>query len=573
MTDVSQIKITRQVRQAVKQRHLFSLCEASLVSYVSMFGKVVEKGTGRVLPMDFEDRPFQISFLEEVEEHDRIVMLKGRQIGFTSIMAWLMHHTAAFSPNAAVIYGTVKQDEGRRIMREIRNALVPSLPDWMNRKLPRITNDAVDTILLENGSYIELRATQTGDLARGVPSRLIYADEFASYKRPEDTMSAVLPSVADGGTLILGGTMKLPEGTMFKDIWQAADRGESDFRALFYGWRSVLSRDDEWYETELRRLKDPTVMVRENPTSPEEAFTYSGRLVFDPDALAEMEEEADSGARGTLVDDRKNWTPEDVYTPKFESDPNGDLVVWTFPDKCHGNVVIGVDACHGVRSGDYGSVVVLSVDTGKILAEWHGKADPHNLGPFVNLLGRWYRDAFVCVERNGPGETVLSKLIDLAYPAIYRDIKRAAVGNSLLSTLGWHTNVQSKQVLIDSAVEAVASGWLRIPSVGIIREMRGYVRDDDGKMAGSPYDDRVIGTALACMMVRFVGDPEAIAAPQKELVPWSLEWWDFHDQHQNGRQRDLRSKMRRRKHKMSAKGKMALLPEGAPAKGRTRDTV
>lgn len=564
MVDVSQIKITKQVRQAVRQRHLFSLCESSVVSYISMFGKLVVKGTGEVVPMDFDDRPFQIEFLEEVEEHDRIVMLKGRQIGFTSIMAWLMHHTAAFSPNANVIYGTVKQEEGRRIMREIRGALLPSLPEWMNRKLPRITNTATDTIIFENGSVIDLRATQTGDLGRGVPSRLIYADEFASYSRPEDTMSAVLPSVSDGGKLILGGTMKLPEGVKFKEIWQSAKRGESDFRALFYGWQSVLSRDDEWYEKELRRLKDPTIMVRENPTTPEEAFTYSGRLVFDPDRLAVMEDEAKAGAKGRLIDDRKTYTPEDVYTPKFETDPAGDLEVWVFPDRVAGAIVIGVDACHGVRSGDYGSVVVLSVETGEVLAEWHGKLDPHMLGPMVNLLGRWYNDAFVGVERNGPGETVLSKLIDCEYPAIYRDMKRVAIGNSLLSTLGWHTNAQSKQVLIDSAVEAVASGWLNVPSVDIIREMRGYVRGDDGKMSGSPYDDRVIGVSLACMMVRYVADPTAISSPQKEPTKWSMKWWDIHDQHQNGRQRALRDIAQRKRHHPSAKQKLRMIPEPMP---------
>ena len=138
-----------------------------------------------------------------------------------------MYWQTAFYANAPVIYTSYLADDAKRILRNIRTVFAPSLPDWMKRRLPEITNDAVQEIMFSNGSYIELRASGGGDPGRGTPARLIIADEFPAMLKPSDVIASAAPAVEDGGKLILGGTMTLPEGTFFKELWENTNRPEN----------------------------------------------------------------------------------------------------------------------------------------------------------------------------------------------------------------------------------------------------------------------------------------------------------------------------------------------------------
>ena len=59
-----------------------------------------------------------------------------------------------------------------------------------------------------------------------------------------------------------------------------------------------------------------------------------------------------------------------------------------------------------------------------------------------------------------------------------------------------------------------------------IAELRTFVRKENGKMNGSPHDDRVISLAIANQMLKYVWLPEY--RPVDKPPQNSLMWWEKH---------------------------------------------
>jgi hypothetical protein len=71
--------------------------------------------------------------------------------------------------------------------------------------------------------------------------------------------------------------------------------------------------------------------------------------------------------------------------------------------------------------------------------------------------------------------------------------------------------------------ELRAEGKLTLWCAETLAELRTFVRNDKGKMTGSPYDDRVISLAIANQMLKFVWFHEF--QPKQEPGPGTLGWW------------------------------------------------
>jgi hypothetical protein len=59
-----------------------------------------------------------------------------------------------------------------------------------------------------------------------------------------------------------------------------------------------------------------------------------------------------------------------------------------------------------------------------------------------------------------------------------------------------------------------------------VSELRGFVRDDAGKLKGSPFDDRVISLAIANQMLKHVWLAEY--DPKKEPGPGTIGFFERH---------------------------------------------
>jgi hypothetical protein len=213
--------------------------------------------------------------------------------------------------------------------------------------------------------------------------------------------------------------------------------------------------------------------------------------------------------------------------PIFQEDksiaPDGPVSIWRLPSATE-DYVIGADVAEGYGHGDNSSAHVLSVQNWDVVATWHGRVPANDYGDQLNLLGRFYNTALMGVENNGPGLATISRLRHLNYPRIFR--QRSAddeTTHRIENKLGWTTTRKSKPKMIEDLHTALNDGSLTIPCKHTIAELLTFVRDDRGKMQGSPHDDRVISLAIAVQMLGFAHTSEFNKPEQRPR--WSRDWW------------------------------------------------
>lgn len=141
--------------------------------------------------------------------------------------------------------------------------------------------------------------------------------------------------------------------------------------------------------------------------------------------------------------------------------------------------------------------------------------------------GRVFNECLLAVENNKFDEAI-GKLKDI-YPMsrIYtteRPDKNIAYRSS--TTFGWNTNSASKTKMFNDLVEAVESGWIELNDENLIREARGYTRNDimdreaDVRMVTNHFD---ILTACA---IAFQMKDHAKRGSEKQEVNMIDELWN-----------------------------------------------
>lgn len=306
---------------------------------------------------------------------------------------------------------------------------------------------------------------------------------------------------------------------------------------------------------------DERAFRQEYPSTPDEAFLVSGSAFFDADALKSHQARTISPLR------RGYFIRPKVGGILLSKDERGYLRLWDHPEERRpgtdqGQVyVIGADTATGRKVGathttfddpegekggsDFSCADVLSVrGEKKQVAQLHGRMAPEVFAEQLWLLGNYYstelpsglrRPALIAVERNhSSGETVVNLLRKghprgrfPAYPNLYihnpkRFARRGAARTPRDAVVGWVTNVETRQIMLDNLNQAIREGWLEVPCKETIAEMLTFVRDDMGKPQAQEgaHDDRVISLAIAA----YVSIMESYELPKNYDKPTVGEW-------------------------------------------------
>ena len=459
---------------------------------------------GRIL---FELREAQQETIAAWHTNRYNVVLKARQIGFSTLAAAYAFWLTFFWSDRFVVMLSRTEREAAKLLQKSKYGF-RWLPLWMKDRGPSQTTDHQLKMVFDNESAIE-SLPSSNDPARGESVYLVIVDEMAFLSNPDEAWASIEP-IADVGGRIIALSTANGSGNFFHNLWVGSQTGTNLFRGLFFPW-SAGDRDDSWYE-----VKSKTTPLwqlhQEYPRSPEEAFIKSGNPVFAPEMLAGLETIEPYSGDFTFTDG-----------PQFVRAETGPFRVWGEPE-ADSMYVVGADGAEGLSYGDYSSAHVVCANTGEVVAHWHGHIEPDLFGALLAELGWWYNNALVAVENNNHGLTTLKSMQRYGYTNLYRHRRLAQIRNAPTDVLGWRTSSTSKPLMIDELSANLREGELIVTCEFTIGELRTFVRKQNGKMSGSPHDDRVISLAIANQMLKYVWLPEydaGVSAPTNSLI-----WWE-----------------------------------------------
>jgi hypothetical protein len=436
------------------------------------------------------------------------VVLKARQIGFSTLAAAYAFWLTFFWSDRFVVMLSRTEREAAKLLQKSKYGY-RWLPVWMRDRGPVQVTDHQLKMVFDNESAIE-SLPSSNDPARGESVYLVIVDEMAFLSNPDEAWASIEP-IADVGGRIIALSTANGSGNFFHQLWVGSQTGTNLFRGLFFPW-SAGDRDDDWYEVKARTT--PLWQLhQEYPRSPEEAFIKSGNPVFSVELLEQFE---------LIAPDVGDFVFDDSSSG-FVVAESGPFSLWEEP-QFESVYVIGADVAEGLSYGDYSSAHVIDASSGRVVAHWHGHIEPDLFGLLLAELGWWFNNALVGVENNNHGLTTLKAMQRAGYSNLYRHRRIAQVRAAQTDVLGWRTSSTSKPLMIDELGAALRDGVLDVGCEFTIAELRTFVRKQNGKMSGSPHDDRVISLAISNQMLKYVWLPEYDAGTP--MPTNSLVWWE-----------------------------------------------
>lgn len=480
----------------------------ALIHFLENFCYIQHPEQGSIL---FKLRPAQREILQTWVAERYSIVLKARQIGWSTLVANYALWLAFFWPDFLVLMLSKGEREAEKLLSKATYSY-DRLPAWMRERGPRRLTKNLKKLAFSNASVIESMPSKE-DPGRSSTASLVIVDEWAFLENAEEAWASIEP-IADVGGRVIGLSTANGSGDFFHRFWIDATTGVSEFKPMFFPWHANDERDDEWYATKQRTMLE-WQLHQEYPTTPEEAFIKSGNPVFDVDALMEL-------ATAPPERGRLDTLQEGIRSPRFLVEQDGNLRVWERPQTGH-MYVIGADVAEGLEHGDYSCAYVIDVKDYRVVACWHGHVPPDIFGERICEMAWWYNRALVGVEVNNHGLTTCTTLQRiLHYPRIYYRRTLDQRTKKQRDQIGWLTNKATKPLMVDELARDLRQS-LVIEDEHAIAELKTYVRDERGQMHGSPFDDRVMALAIANQMVAHAHVP--VAEEHQEAPYMSFDWW------------------------------------------------
>ena len=312
---------------------------------------------------------------------------------------------------------------------------------------------------------IKVGTAERPDSCRGGDYNLIHCSEVGLWpasrqKTPEQIMRSATSGVLyHPDTLIVLESTANGTGNFFHREYEAACRGESQFRALFVPWFDIdqyslpFSSNEErlnfadlliagkdsdqatsdrrqpgsylwwlwekgatleainWYVAERSKYSDHGQMAAEYPSDDVEAFVHSGAAVFDRYRVEALRAECRvPPVSGEICGDKPSGE-ESLKNVRFEPQENGALKMWRDVERDDTETItdrylVAVDIGGRSALSDWSVIVVLDrkpmIQSGRpeIVAQWRGHTDFDLLAWNAARIATYYDNALLVIESN-----------------------------------------------------------------------------------------------------------------------------------------------------------------------------
>lgn len=425
----------------------------------------------------------QMKIISALEEEGDILILKGRQIGSSTIIA-AYFFWKAYTSNSPVNFAILSHKlASSKHLLKMYQTFYDNLPNTLKKPLS-VCNTTEIRFKDSGAGIIAVSAGGEGGL-RSFTCSYLHISEYAFSPNPEE-LKATAISALNNGQLIIESTANYYGDALHVEVNKAI-KGEADWNFLFFPWYEHeeyamdgdvdggLTEEEEllmdrynlteaqilWRRSKISKIGIEKFM-REYPADIEDAYSISGNVWMSKDSFNDL----------SILD----INPKGFTT--FKEPEKGDVYA------------IGVDVSAGIGR-DWSVIYVISKKTYSPVLVWRDNTtSPSALAEIIADVGTRYNNALVLVESNNFGNVVLNELYHIGYEFIWKDEGK-----------DWITTSKSKTSMFESLKDLIRSGWIKCLDNIVYTELRSIKLSDKSLIelgeVGGAHCDNAVALALS----------------------------------------------------------------------------
>ena len=529
----------------------------------NLYWLITKDGTKEVFKMNTAQKHFYENYLAIPKPYHRHVILKSRQLGFTTFIDLYILDSILFQTNKEGIVIAHKVEDATTIFDKKIEFAVRNMADDVKGAFFKINQKSSRKIQVvidygpDKGSTSSIAVSVSG---RSGTYHLVHISEFAKMcatypKRAEEVERGTFPTVPFDGFIFIESTAEGMAGRfyeMFQQNWLDRDTitpqlSQVQFLPHFYNWQydememkkiyepvptskmDVCEIDWASYQIE-HDLTDIEItyyymkwlqfggknspdavksLMQEYPTTSEEAFLSTGQTYFSTAKVAKLLVTAEKGQKGELGYKEK----EVIFNPVS----SGSLEVFHMPEKGT-RYIIGGDTSEGLAHGDAQVLYVINHKTEECDAIYHSQVPPDELATEAYKLGKFYNWALLGIEVNKDGLWVNDALEKMGYINLYYRKSFDDITQKITKFFGWKTTSATRPFALAALLAVFFRKDTGFPAQ-ILNEMLTFIRNSKGKPEAmdKKHDDIIMSASIGY----------AILGEQEQYIEGSSSEEDF----------------------------------------------
>ena len=495
-------------------------------AYIENYIKIRDKNNN-IVPLVLNEPQLKyynvIKKMHQARKPIRIIILKARQMGFSTVTEAIIFKNVVTHHNYNAGIVAHKEDSTTNLFN-MSKRMLEYLPEDIK---PEQKKSNAKELVFNNDqgtgldSRIKCMTAGGKGIGRSDTFTALHLSELAFWEGDKKaTMTGLLQAVPNtpDSMIIIESTANGYE--YFKEMWDRAVAGESDFYPLFIGWNELqeysmpytgfdLTQEErelkEKYNLTLDQLTwrrwciqnncsgDINQFKQEYPICPEEAFLSTGNCYFNKENIINRINTApEPTVRGKFT---CYYDGIRIRNQKFLEQEDGNIKIYEYPQKRVPYVLGGDTAGEG---SDYFTAHVINNITGKQVAVLKQQYNEIEYVKQVYCLGMFYNCALVGLENNFSTYPT-QKLAELNYPNQFVRKKEDQYNNKYEKSYGFKTTTITRPYILGQLQEIVHDNIDVIQDKDTLREMLTFIVNDKGRAEAEEgyHDDLVMALAIA----------------------------------------------------------------------------
>jgi len=496
--------------------------------YIEEYVKIRNKKS-KIVPLKFNEPQLKyyniIKSLKEQGKPVRIIILKARQLGFSTATEGIFFKETVTKSNINTAIVAHKEDSTRNLFN-MSKLMYDQLPDAI--KPSKKASNAQELVFdNDNGTGLKskIKCFTAGGKGIGRSDTLnnLHLSELAFWTGDKkETLTGLLQAVPNDPD-----TMVVIESTAngfeyFKELWDNAVAGKNDFVPVFIGWNELIDYQMPYTGFELTKEEkelqktfgltleqltwrrwcianncgnDIQQFKQEYPITPEEAFISTGKCYFEQENIIKRIQEVKDikPVQQGYFDFEYNGLK--ITKIKWVEDKEGAIKIYEKPKKYYPYVLAGDTAGEG---SDYFIGQVLDNTDGSQVAVLRQELDEISYTRQMYCLGMYYNKALIGIEANY-STFPIQELERLKYPNQYVRIKEDKYTKKTEKSYGFKTTTVSRPRILGQLQAIIKESIELLVDIDTLKEGLTFIKNEKGRAEAQVgyHDDLIMALAIA----------------------------------------------------------------------------